>query len=72
MSILNDISQRSYIFRDWPGIATDATTSRRGEEWAANRDVRLSPESIAKVGSHNHAPSDPVVTTLFIVVPLPC
>ncbi|KAN0118983.1 hypothetical protein V8E52_004755 [Russula decolorans] len=29
-------------------IATDASTSRRGEEWAANRDGSLSPESIAK------------------------
>jgi hypothetical protein len=46
--------KRSYKFRDWPGIVNDATTSRRGEEWSANRDVRLSPESIAKVGSYNH------------------
>jgi len=30
------------------GIATDAAASRRGEEWAANRDGSLSPESIAK------------------------
>jgi len=29
-------------------IANDATTSRRGEEWAANRDGSLSPEGIAK------------------------
>jgi len=57
MSILNDISQkRSYQFRDAPGIATDATTSKRGEEGAANQDVKLSPESIAKVGSYNTPP----------------
>ncbi|KAH9961909.1 hypothetical protein BC827DRAFT_1267262 [Russula dissimulans] len=30
------------------GIATDMTKSRRGEEWATNRDLSLSPESIAK------------------------
>ena len=35
--------------RDLLGIATDMATSRKGEEWAANRDVSLSPESIAKV-----------------------
>ena len=31
------------------GIATDASKSVRGEEWAANPDRVLSPESIAKV-----------------------
>jgi len=30
------------------GIATDATTSKRGEEGTANQDGKLSPESIAK------------------------
>jgi hypothetical protein len=35
-----------------PVIATDATASRMGEEWAANRDLSLSPESIAKVRSY--------------------
>ena len=63
--------KHSYKFRDAPGIATDAATSNRGEEWAANRDGSLSPESIAKVGSYNTL-SDAVLTTLFIVVPLPC
>jgi hypothetical protein len=33
------------------GIATDATKARRGEEWAANRELSLSPESIAKVST---------------------
>ncbi|KAH9975073.1 NAD-P-binding protein [Lactifluus volemus] len=30
------------------GILTDLAKSRRGEEWAANPDLSLSPESIAK------------------------
>jgi NAD(P)-dependent dehydrogenase (short-subunit alcohol dehydrogenase family) len=30
------------------GIATDATRARIGEEWAANRDRAISPESLAK------------------------
>ncbi|KAI0251609.1 NAD-P-binding protein [Lactifluus subvellereus] len=30
------------------GIATDLSKSRRGEEWAANPDLSLSPEGIAK------------------------
>jgi hypothetical protein len=63
--------KRSFKFRDALGIATDASTSRRGEEWAANRDGSLSPESIAKVCSYD-TPSDAVLTTLFVVVPLPC
>jgi hypothetical protein len=33
------------------GIRTDLAKSRRGEEWAANPDLALSPESIAKVRS---------------------
>ncbi|KAI0288578.1 NAD-P-binding protein [Russula brevipes] len=30
------------------GIVTDVSASRKGEEWAGNRDLALSPESIAK------------------------
>jgi hypothetical protein len=37
-----------YKFRDAPAIANDAAKSRGGEEGA---DGKLSPESIAKVGS---------------------
>jgi len=29
-------------------IATDATKAQRGQEWAAHRELSLSPESIAK------------------------
>lgn len=42
-----------YEFRDAPVIATDATKSRGGEEGVANQDGKLSPESIAKVGSYD-------------------
>ena len=45
--------KHSYKFRDAPGIDNDATRSRGGEEGAANQDGKLSPESIAKVGSYD-------------------
>ena len=50
---LYDTVETLIYMRDVLGIATDVATSRKGEEWAANRDLSLSPESIAKVGFYH-------------------
>jgi hypothetical protein len=65
--VSHEISNR---FANAPGILTDASRSRFGEEKAANPDLALSPESIAKVSTRTVFCQTPLLIR-FLVVPLP-